>query len=87
MCDYWRGVVHGDLGQSLRLHDSVMQLIVQRYPYTLALTLAALLIGVGLSVPAGCDFGAASEWVAGPGAWVVESWWGCRFRILRWGRF
>jgi peptide/nickel transport system permease protein len=50
---YWRGVVHGDLGQSLRLHDSVTHLVAQRYPYTLALTLAALAIGVGLSVPAG----------------------------------
>jgi ABC-type dipeptide/oligopeptide/nickel transport system permease component len=50
---YWGGVVHGDLGQSLRLHDSVTHLVAQRYPYTLVLTLAALLIGVGVSVPAG----------------------------------
>jgi ABC-type dipeptide/oligopeptide/nickel transport system permease component len=50
---YWRGIFHADLGQSLRLHDSVTHLILQRYPYTLALTLAALLIGVGLSIPAG----------------------------------
>lgn len=50
---YWKGLLHGDLGQSLRLHDSVMHLILQRYPYTLALALAAALIGVGLAVPAG----------------------------------
>src|ERR1700678_2062107 len=50
---YWRGVFHGDLGQSLRLHDSVTHLVAQRYPYTLALTLAALLIGIAVSVPAG----------------------------------
>ena len=50
---YWCGVLRGDLGQSLRLHDSVTHLVAQRYPYTLALTLAALLIGVGLSIPAG----------------------------------
>ncbi|MEO7029807.1 MAG: ABC transporter permease [Acidobacteriaceae bacterium] len=50
---YWRGIAHADLGQSLRLHDSVLRLILQRYPYTLALTLGALLIGVGLSIPAG----------------------------------
>ena len=36
--DYWRGVLHADLGQSLRLHDSVTHLVAQRYPYTLALT-------------------------------------------------
>jgi len=50
---YMRGVVHGDLGQSLRLHDSVLRLILQRYPYTLALTVGALVIGVGLAIPAG----------------------------------
>jgi len=50
---YWRGIAHGDLGQSLRLHDSVLHLVLQRYPYTLALTLAAMLIGAGLAVPAG----------------------------------
>jgi ABC-type dipeptide/oligopeptide/nickel transport system permease component len=50
---YWSGLLHGNLGQSLRLHDSVLHLILQRYPYTLALTLAAMLIGVGLAIPAG----------------------------------
>ena len=50
---YWRGIAHGDLGQSLRLHDSVVHLVLQRYPYTLALALAALLMGVLMAVPAG----------------------------------
>jgi ABC-type dipeptide/oligopeptide/nickel transport system permease component len=50
---YWHGVLHADLGQSLRLHDSVLHLIGQRYAYTLALTVAALLLGVLGAVPAG----------------------------------
>jgi ABC-type dipeptide/oligopeptide/nickel transport system permease component len=50
---YWHGILHADLGQSLRLHDSVTHLVLQRYPYTLALTLAALLIGIVTAVPAG----------------------------------
>jgi len=50
---YWSGVVRGDFGQSLRLHDSVTHLILQRYPYTLALTVAAMLIAVVLAIPAG----------------------------------
>jgi peptide/nickel transport system permease protein len=50
---YWHGLLHLDLGQSLRLHDSVTHLILQRYPYTLALTIAALLIGIATAVPAG----------------------------------
>lgn len=51
--DYWRGALHGDLGQSIRLHDSVAHLIATRYPYTLALTVAALVLGLALSIPAG----------------------------------
>jgi len=50
---YWRGVLHADLGQSLRLHDSVTHLILERYPYTLALTAAAMLLGVLAAFPAG----------------------------------
>ena len=50
---YWHGILHADLGQSLRLHDSVTHLVLQRYPYTLALTIAALLIGIVLSIPTG----------------------------------
>src|ERR1700753_1807545 len=51
--NYWRGIAHGNLGQSLRLHDSVLHLILQRYPYTLALTLAAMLIGASVAIPGG----------------------------------
>ncbi len=50
---YWRGLGHGDLGRSLRLHDSVWHLILQRYPYTLALTFGAMLFGAIVAIPAG----------------------------------
>jgi ABC-type dipeptide/oligopeptide/nickel transport system permease component len=50
---YWHGVLHGDLGHSLRLNDSVTHLILQRYPYTLELTLAALVIALAGAIPAG----------------------------------
>lgn len=50
---YWKGVFHGDLGPSLQFNQSVSKLIAQRYPYTLQLTLAALIVAVLLSVPAG----------------------------------
>src|SRR6202011_519854 len=36
---YWKGVLHGDLGPSLRFNQNVGRLIAQRYPYTLHLTL------------------------------------------------
>ena len=50
---YITGVAHGDFGQSLRLRDSVAHLVLTRYPYTLALALASLALGVLLAVPAG----------------------------------
>ncbi len=50
---YWRGVLHGDLGHSLRLNDSVTHLVLLRYPYTVSLTLAALLLALVLAIPAG----------------------------------
>ena len=51
--NYWEGVLRGDLGPSLRFNQNVTQLIALRYPYTLQLTLAALVVAIVLSVPAG----------------------------------
>jgi peptide/nickel transport system permease protein len=51
--EYMTGLLHGDLGRSLRLHDSVLHLVMQRYPYTLALTVAATILGMLLAIPAG----------------------------------
>ena len=51
--NYWKGVLHGDLGPSLRFNQEVSKLIAQRYPYTLQLTLAALLVAILLAIPAG----------------------------------
>ena len=50
---YWNGVLHGDLGPSLRFNQNVTSLILHRYPYTLQLTLAALLVAILISIPAG----------------------------------
>jgi len=69
---YWRGVVHGDLGNSIRMKDTVAHLIAQRYPYTMALTLSALVLGLLLALPAGV-------WAA-----VRRGKW--QDRASRWGR-
>lgn len=50
---YWRGVLRGDLGPSLRFNQEVSKLIVQRYPYTVELTVASLVVALFLAVPAG----------------------------------
>jgi peptide/nickel transport system permease protein len=50
---YWNGVLHGRLGQSIRLNQDVSRIIWERYPYTLRLTIAALIVALLLSIPAG----------------------------------
>src|SRR5260370_32817569 len=50
---YWKGVLHGDLGRSIRYNQTVTKLIAQRYPYTLRLTLASLFLAILLPIPAG----------------------------------
>src|SRR6201987_1329955 len=51
--NYWKGVLHGNLGTSFRYNQSVTQLLSQRYPSTLQLTVAALVVAILLSIPAG----------------------------------
>lgn len=51
--NYWRGVLHGDLGRSVRFNQGVTGLILQRYPATMRLTVAALAVALLLSIPAG----------------------------------
>ena len=50
---YWNGVLHGRLGQSIRLNQDVSRIIWDRYPYTVRLTVAALIVALLLSIPAG----------------------------------
>src|SRR6202522_2307340 len=51
--NYWKGILHGDMGPAFRYNQSVTHLIAQRYPYTLQLTLASLFVAIILSIPAG----------------------------------
>jgi peptide/nickel transport system permease protein len=48
-----RGFLRGDLGQSLQHKRPVFDLIVERVPATLQLTLSAVLIGYGIGIPLG----------------------------------
>jgi peptide/nickel transport system permease protein len=51
--DYWRGILHGDLGLSFRTDRPVVELLVERYPATIELAIAALLIAVAIAIPLG----------------------------------
>jgi peptide/nickel transport system permease protein len=51
---YWlRGVVHGDLGESLRMQLPVRTLIAQKLPVTLELASIAIVIALVIGIPAG----------------------------------
>ena len=39
--NYWKGVLHGDLGRSIRFDRPVRNVVLQRYPWTLELTHAS----------------------------------------------
>ena len=51
--NYWKGVVHGDLGRSLRFDQPVAKVVLQRYPWTLQLTVASMIVALLISIPAG----------------------------------
>ncbi|HWG49984.1 MAG TPA: ABC transporter permease [Candidatus Acidoferrales bacterium] len=51
--NYWKGVLHGNLGRSLRFDQPVTKLVVQRYPQTLQLTIASMIVALLISIPAG----------------------------------
>jgi peptide/nickel transport system permease protein len=51
---YWiAGVAHGDLGESLRIQQPVLGLILQKLPVTLELAAMAMLIALAIGIPAG----------------------------------
>lgn len=51
--DYWRGILVGDLGTSFRTQRPVLDMISERYPATVKLAFAALIVAVGIAVPLG----------------------------------
>jgi len=51
--NYWKGVLHGDLGKSFRFDQPVSRVIALRYPQTLLLTLASMIVALLISIPAG----------------------------------
>ncbi len=50
---FLRGLARGDLGRSFKFNAPVREMILARYPATMELTVAALLVALLLSVPAG----------------------------------
>jgi peptide/nickel transport system permease protein len=51
--DYWAGLLHGDLGRSFRTDRPVLDMILERYPSTIELAFAAMVIAVSIAIPLG----------------------------------
>src|SRR5215210_9123864 len=44
--DYWLGLLQGDLGTSMRTNRPVLDMILERYPATIELALAAMAVAI-----------------------------------------
>jgi peptide/nickel transport system permease protein len=50
---FFSGLLKGDLGRSLRYRDPVTDLLLERFPATLFLSLSSMLVAVAVALPAG----------------------------------
>jgi ABC-type dipeptide/oligopeptide/nickel transport system permease component len=51
--DYWRALLHGDMGLSFRNDRPVSELILERYPATIELAIFAMLVAIVIAIPLG----------------------------------
>lgn len=51
--DYWLGLMKGDLGTSFRTDQPVRSMIFDRYPSTIKLAIAAMIVAIGIALPLG----------------------------------
>lgn len=65
--DYWRNLLRGDMGLSFRGDRPVLDLILERYPATIKLALAAMFIAILISIPLGVLAG------KNKGTWIDSS--------------
>lgn len=66
--DFLGGLARGDLGESITYHQPVGRLIAERFPATLELTIAGLVVGLLIAFPLGIISGAKPGGVGDLGA-------------------
>jgi peptide/nickel transport system permease protein len=72
---YWiSAVLHGDLGESLRLQRPVLALILEKLPVTLELASFAILIALAIGIPAGIISAVKRNTLWDYGANVIALW-------------
>jgi ABC-type dipeptide/oligopeptide/nickel transport system permease component len=65
--EYWRNLLHGDMGLSFKSDRPVLDLIMERYPATIKLALAAMFIAILIAIPLGVFAG------KNKGTWIDSS--------------
>jgi peptide/nickel transport system permease protein len=72
---YWiDGVLHGDLGESLRLQKPVLALILEKLPVTIELAGFAIVIALAIGIPAGIVSAVKRDTLWDYGANVIALW-------------
>src|SRR5207248_5247384 len=68
------GVLHGDLGESLRMQRPVLSLILEKLPVTLELAGFAIVIALAIGIPAGILSAVKRNTAWDYGANVIALW-------------
>ena len=62
--EYFGGLFRGDLGMSFRTDRPVLDMILDRYPATIKLALASMLVAIGIALPLGVVAGTNKNGIA-----------------------
>src|SRR6516165_3570627 len=68
------GVLHGDLGESIRINKPVLELVVQKLPVTAELAGLAIVVALMIGIPAGVISAVKNGTVIDYGANVFALW-------------
>lgn len=66
--DYWAGLLTLDMGNSFRTDRPVRDMIFERYPSTIKLAIAAMLVAIGIALPLGVLAGSRKNSLVDNGA-------------------
>ena len=81
--DYIGNVLHGDFGTSYMYNQPVLDLIAERIPSTLQITVTALVIALILGVAIGM-FSALHQYSVMDYVFMVLAWWACPCPFSGW---
>lgn len=70
--DYFAGLLRGDLGRSFRTDRPVLDLILERYPATVYLAIASMLVAIAIAIPLGVLAGRnKNSWIDNAASFVA----------------